>query len=76
MLILDVSLAQWYPKTTRDVYLKLPAEDPRVVDLTVCGKLRRTMYGTVDAAQRWADHYIEILVPADFLKVTASPCHF
>ena len=76
MLILDVSRTHWYPKATRDVCVKLPAEDPRGGDPTVCGKLKRTMHVTLDAAQRWADHYIEILTDADFLKGNSSPCHF
>ena len=75
MLILDVSRAHWYPKAARDVYVKLPAEDLRRGDPTVCGKLKRTMYGMLDAAQPWADHYIEILIAAEFFKGTASPCH-
>ena len=34
------------------------------------------MYGTLDAAQRWAIHYTKILIDAGFLKGIASPCHF
>ena len=29
MLLVDVSRAHWYPESVRDVYVKLPAEDPR-----------------------------------------------
>ena len=57
MLILDVSRVHRYPKATCDVYVKLPAEEPRGGDPTVCRKLKRTMCSTLDAAQRYAGHY-------------------
>ena len=75
MLLLDVSQAHWYTQATRDVYLWLFAEDPKGNDTTVCGKLLRTMYGTLDAAQRWSDHYTKIIVDAEFTKGIASPGH-
>ena len=76
MLHLDVSRAHWYPDAVRDVYVKLPAEDPHGADPKICGKLKHTMYGTLDAAQRWAIHYTKIFVDAEFAKGNASPCHF
>ena len=76
MLHIDVSRAHWYPEAVRDVYVKLPAEDPRGNDPSVCGKLKHTMYGTLDAAQRWTCHYTKILEDAGFAKGSASPCHF
>ena len=51
MFFLDVSRVHWYPESIRDVYVKLPAEDPKGNDPTICGKLKHTMYGTLDAAQ-------------------------
>ena len=44
LLYLDVSRAHWYAKAKRDVYIKLPAEDPRSADLSICGKLCKSMY--------------------------------
>ena len=76
MLLLDVSRAHWYPDAVREVYVKLPPEDPRAHEPGICGKLKRSMYGTLDAAQRWAEHYTKILVEAGFIKGAASPCHF
>ena len=76
LLHINVSRAHWYPKAIRVVYVRLPLEDPRGGDASVCGKLKKTMYGTLDAAQRWAEHYGTILVKADFVKGVASPCHF
>ena len=75
-LLLDVSRAHWYPEAKRDVWIRLPAEDPRADEPGVCGKLNRTMYGTLDAAQSWGDHYSKILTDAGFIKGLASPCHF
>ena len=75
MLHIDVSRAHWYPEAVRDVYVRLPAEDPRGNDPTICGKLKHTMYGILDAAQRWAVHYTKVLVDGGFLKGNASPCH-
>ena len=72
----DVSRAHFYAKAVREVYIQLPPEDPRHGDKDVCGRLLRTMYGTLDAADRWADHYSSILKQSGFHQGTASPCHF
>ena len=40
------------------------------------GKLDRTTYGTQDAAERWAEHYSNVLTQAGFQRGLASPCHF
>ena len=53
------------------MYVTLPAEDPRGGDLTICCNLKRTMYGTLDAAQRWPDDYTGHMIAAGFLKGTA-----
>ena len=76
ILLLDVSRAHWYPDATREVYVRLPPEDPRAGEPDVCGRLKRSMYGTLDAAQRWGEHYAKVLVDGGFVKGTASPCHF
>ena len=52
ILHIDVSRAHWYPTVTRDAYVRLPLEDPRGGDASVCGKLKKTMYENLDAAQR------------------------
>ena len=49
----DVSRAHFYADADRDVYVRLPDEDPKAKQPGVCGKLRKTMYGSLDAAQRW-----------------------
>ena len=72
----DVSRAHFYAEAVRDVYIKLPAEDPRSGEPGLCGKLGKTMYGTLDAAEQWAAHYTAVLVKAGFTQGLASPCHF
>ena len=57
ILLIDVSRAHFYADVVRDVYIQLPEEDPRSKEPGICGKLEKTMYGTLDAAERWGEHY-------------------
>ena len=41
----------------------------------MCGKLRKTMYGTLDAAQRWRQHCARVFEGGGFSRGLASPCH-
>ena len=72
----DVSRAHFYAKAEREVYIQLPKEDLRSHEKNVCGRLLRTMYGTLDAADRWAEHYSAILTASGFQRCKASPCQF
>ena len=54
--IADVSRAHFCADAVRDVYVRLPDEDPKPKQPGVCGKLRKTMYGSLGAAQRWREH--------------------
>ena len=76
ILLVDVSRAHFYADAVRDVYIQLPEEDPRSNEAGICGKLEKTMYGTLDAAERWGEHYALTLTNAGFTRGTASPCHF
>ena len=50
--IADASRAHFYADAVRDVYVRLPDEDPKAkAARCVCGKVRKTMYGSLDAAQ-------------------------
>ena len=53
----DVSRAHFYADAVCDVYVRLANEDPKAKEPVACGKLRNTMYGSLDAAQRWREHY-------------------
>ena len=73
LLLVDVSRAHFYADATREVYIRLPEEDPRSRDGGACGKLLKTMYGTLDAADHWAEHYAGVLTAAGFERGRASP---
>ena len=66
--IADVSRAHFYADAVRDVYVRLPDEDPKAKEPGVCGKLRKTMYGSLDDAQRWGEHYAQVLEAGGFLR--------
>ena len=72
----DVSRAYFYADAVRDVFIKLPSGDPRAGEAGVCGKLKKTMYGSLDAAEQWAVHYTKVLTAAGFEQGRASPCLF
>ena len=74
--IADVSRAHFYADAVRDVYVRLPSEDPKTKQPGVCGKLLKTMYGSLDAAQRWGEHYAQVLEKGGCTRGVASPCHF
>ena len=73
MTLADVSRAHFYARAEREVYIQLPPEDPRSGDRDTCGRLLKTMYGTLDAADRWSEHYSAVLQSNGFIQCTASP---
>ena len=75
-MLIDVSRAHFYAHAVRGVFIELQREDPRSVDGVTCGRLLKTMYGTLDAAEQWGLHYARTLIDAGFVQGTASPCHF
>ena len=72
-MLVDVSRAHFYADAVRDVFIQLPDEDPRSQEPGVCGKL---LYCTLDAAERWGEHYADTLLKGAFIRGSASPCHF
>ena len=74
--IADVSRAHFYADAVRDVYVRLLDEDPKAKQAGVCGKFRKTIYGSLDAAQRWGEHYAQVLETGGFSRGVTSPCHF
>ena len=66
--IADVSRAHFYADAVRDVYVRLLDEDPKAKQPGVCGKFRKTMYGSLDAAQRWGEHYAQVLETGGFSR--------
>ena len=58
LTLADVSRAHFYAEATREVYIQLPPEDPKAGHRDTCGRLLRTMYGTLDAADKWGELYL------------------
>ena len=52
MVLADVSRAHFYAPSVRNVFIELPPEDEGAKVPGRCGKLNRTMYGTLDAAEQ------------------------
>ena len=73
--VADVSRAHFCADAVRDVYVGLP-DDPMAKQPCVCGKLRTTMYGSLDAAQRSGKHCAQVWEAGGFSRGVASPCHF
>ena len=48
----DACRAHFYDDAVRDVFVRLPNEDPKAKGPGVCGTRRKTTYGSLDAAQR------------------------
>ena len=65
--------AYFHATARRKVYVELPPEDHQV---GMCGKLRKAMYGTRDAAQNWEHAYMEFLENTGFSSGIATPCVF
>ena len=42
----------------------------------MCGLLGKSLYGTRDAAQNWAEAYMELMVSIGFEKGKSCPCAF
>ena len=53
LLVIDVRRAYFYAKARRSVYIELPEGDGGGPRSRQCGLLRRSLYGTRDAAQNW-----------------------
>ena len=74
--IADVSRAHVYADAVRDVHVRLANEAPRAKEPGVCGKPRKTVYESLDAAQRWGELYGQVLEAEGFSRGADYPCHF
>ena len=69
----DARKAYYNARPERPVYVNLPAEDSMS---GMCARLNWCMYGTREAASRWAETFTKALVGLGFCKGKASPCIF
>ncbi len=63
LVFIDALRADFHAKAKREVYVELSAEDH---EESVCGLLKRAMYGTRDAAKSWEAEDTEMLQEAVF----------
>ena len=73
--IADVSRAHFCADAVRDVRVRLLDEDPKA-KLPVCVGNCERLYGFLDAAQRWREHYAQVLETGGFCRRMAPACHF
>ena len=72
-MIQDISKAYFFAPATRDIYIELPPED---AEPDMVGKLEKSLYGTRDAALKWAEAYTKVLIAMGYKKGLSSPCSF
>ena len=70
---IDVRRAYFHANARRPVFIELPEGDKQA---GMCGKLRKAMYGTRDAAQNWEHAYMEFVESVGFKSGVATPCIF
>ena len=53
VMVIDIKRAYFYAPAQKDIFVRLPPEDPRAKDPNVCGRLLKSLYGTRDAGANW-----------------------
>ena len=74
LLVIDVRRAYFYAKARRRVYIELPEGNGGGPDSRQCGLLRKSLYGTRDAAQNWECELGGFLEEIGLRKGQASTC--
>ena len=74
LLFVDISKAYLHaPVMRNDIYVELPAE---MEQPGCCGRLRKALYGTREAARCWEQEYVRMLESIGFRRGSTSPCAF
>ena len=76
VIIIDIKRAYFYAPAQKAIYVKLPPEDPQSSNPEVCGKLKKSLYGTRDAGANWHLAYSKFLKRIGMIQCAANPCHF
>ena len=71
----DIARAHIMPKARRELYVKLPDEDPMKQKGCV-GLLLRSMYGTQDASILWQEDYTKTLAQRGYMPGRSNPAVF
>ncbi len=75
IMVNDIRRAYFYAPALREVYIELPEEDERKAKGYI-GVLRKSLYGTRDAARNWQVTYSDHLKKIGFSQCSFSPCVF
>ena len=74
LMFIDISKAYLHADVLRDdIYVELPAE---MMQPRMCGRLRKALYGTREAARCWEKEYTNTLLAAGFKRGACNPCMF
>ena len=73
-MALDVKRAFLHGVMKRNVFIKLPAEDPRAGEPGLIAKLVKSMYGTRDAPQIWQGEVKKAMAAMEFTACVSTPC--
>ena len=73
-MLLDFKRAFLYGDAEREIYINLPAEDPRSKDGQSMGILRKAMYGTRDAPAVWQRLVRRVMLELGFEASRTSAC--
>ena len=73
MMLIDISRAHFYGESKRRVFCTLPEGSEQE---GACALLKRSMYGTLDAANIWQSTYVQLLTENNFRQCKAWPALF
>ena len=76
LMVQDVKKAFFYAPSTRPMFVSLPPEALSSEDGDCCGMLKKSLYGTRDAALNWSLEYTRVILLLGFVKGSSSPCTF
>ena len=74
LMVQDIKKAYFFADATRKIYIELPPEDAEPGKV---GMLKKSLYGTRDAAMNWTAAYTSVLVDKiGFTQGVSTPCAF
>ena len=76
LTFIDISRAHPHAPMRRDLWVKLPPEDPRSGEPGICGRLLKCMYGAKDAGQNFELFTHDFMVSREFQVGLITPCVF
>lgn len=76
LTFIDISRAHPHAPMRRDLWVKLPPEDPRSGEPGICGRLLKCMYGAKDAGQNFELYTHDFMVSREFRVGLFTPCVF